>query len=392
MKLPDGQMERYKSESHVETLAKFSPNSFDLESKRRSKFRNSGSRRSWIKSSTLIFYREYTVVDLSNYTLSSRDFIQISRILDYNTIKVLNISGAELNAKKISYLVDGLQHNTSLETLIYDNEKDYYDRKSLDYKITEIANACVNNNNLRMISLIGHNFELPLTVMKSIAKIKSIRTISIGGNSLTLRKMFKALYQARFENLENVEIYKCCKYCDNSKKDLSLANLGLKTLYIGIYKNILKELAYLADNIAEDKTIKTLTLSVPLNDCVDGIAESLKSNNTIEHLNLRSCSLSYTEVMKILKNIKDKQNIRTLWLGNNRYDKFCVEKIAEFMVDHKFTISVLELNILESGIYGVLDNTKDPEVIEKIVTAFKKNTYLKTLLYKSGDLDYYLYD
>lgn len=231
------------------------------------------------------------------------------------TLKTLNLSNQEILNNHLEALILALQNNNTLQTLVLQDVRIVPQGLTALIMYTKISNLFLDNNQI--------NDQEITEMIKALYYNQNLTGLFLSGNSIGDQG---ALALGEYLASKNCHL----KILDLSKNKIK--DVGLRFLFDNLKKNDTLELFDVSRNYFQFAGAGIL-------------AESLRENKAIRGLKLKSCFFkSVMSVKVIMDGIKEKKQLESLGLSNNKVDISDLEGVLNLLKEN-FSMYELDLSV-----------------------------------------------
>jgi Ran GTPase-activating protein (RanGAP) involved in mRNA processing and transport len=213
-------------------------------------------------------------IDLSGYDFDKEELDKISKKLNKNQVRSLDISNNSLKTKELKIFSKAFEKSKVLDSL-------------------DLSNNELTTEGLELFSKIFSN--------------SSLVTLNLSGNSLEDEGIILlSKYLKKNEMIKNLDI-SFCGFSDGGMEEISKLLLSEKCNLkrLDISNNLLKDVDKIFESLVENKKLKVLKISGIdiIYDCLFkdlNICKMLEKNNSLKQLNMNDCLLTYLDLYYIL--------------------------------------------------------------------------------------------
>lgn len=278
-------------------------------------------------------------------------------------IKMLNLSGNELNKCHLQYLRYFLIKNEELENL----DVGYCDIREINFSI--VADGIYNSKSLKSLNITN--------IIQVFQQNHSDKVMMILGSLLMKNQ------------LTEININHCCfdfSYIEYISEYLAHPGTNLKRLFLGRNNIGPDGVKMIFEAIAKTKVLNVLDISANrIKDLGGHTIGSMLSRTTLTCLNIKDNHLSAGTMVFILSNIKKPLLLEKLKISGNTFDTKCARTIRRIIDSHTMDVESFDVKIYERGnepvVFDVIQNDKYLIPDKKLVSkkAFKiEKKYLNT--------------
>eukprot|EP01080_Neovahlkampfia_damariscottae_P005607 gene5607-9424_t len=317
-------------------------------------------------------------VYLSGYEFDSKELRELSKKLENNRIRTLDLSNNSLPDKSLNLIFKSLQKNKNLESL-------------------DLTETRLSSKGIKLLS-------------DTLKKHPSLATVDLSENEIhdqSLEYFFKALKKNTI--LENLYLIDCS--IGNKGSELIgnyLSGKDQKLIRLDISTNFNINANHIFNSLKNNKTLKVLKVSdISLKDSVDSLVDLIKKNDTLIQLTLNNCSLDQYDKFFLMSAVQNNPTLRILHLQGNsiftyhgpkheEYDDLDLD-IGPFISKNK-TLKVLNLADCEFDqhvLCSILESLKENNTLEvlnlsKTVRYYSKNNIFESLKFNKTLKSLYL--
>ena len=233
-------------------------------------------------------------VDLSGYDFELKELKELSKKLENNKIRSLDLSNNSLPSQSLNLIVKALEKNKNLEIL-------------------DLSENGLSSKGMKSFS-------------KILKKHPSLTTLDFSDNQIHdqgIQQLMDGLKNNSI--LENLYITSC-SISNEGVISISnfLKNKTQKLTRLDLSRNIqVSEIGFqnLFKSLEINETLKVLKISnMILESSIDHLIDFLKKNKNLIQLTANNCGLNQFQIYKILEGIKENPSLRILHLeGNDKY-------------------------------------------------------------------------
>jgi Ran GTPase-activating protein (RanGAP) involved in mRNA processing and transport len=266
-------------------------------------------------------------IDLSGCDFDKEELDKISKKLNKNQVRSLDISNNSFKTKELKIFSKAFENSKVLDSLdLSDNE--------------------LTTEGLELFSKIFSN--------------SSLVTLNLSGNSQLEDEgiILLSKYLKKNEMIKNLDI-SFCGFCDEGMEEISKLLLSEKCNLkrLDISNNLLKDMDKIFESLMENKKLKVLKISGMdfLYDChlKDlNICKMLEKNNSLKQLNMNDCFLSNLDLYYILSAMSSNPTLEILninrTIGCYQYSHHVVYSRQNLNMDQHFQNTSLRVLNLKS--------------------------------------------
>jgi len=329
---------------------------------------------------------------LGNNDLQSSAVVVFQALRGISTLKKLNLYGNNMSGKVVNDLADVFKSNTRLELVSLgrnnlqssavvilqamkgiSNLKELFlqDNNMSEKVVDDLADVIRNNTGLEELYLCNNDLQSStVVVFQALKGISTLKKLNLYGNNMSGKVV-------------------------NDLADVLKNNTCLEVLGLG-NNNLLSSVLVILQALKRKSNLKALYLGSNFISriVIDDLAEVIRNNNCLKHLNLFNNNLHSSAVV-VLQALETVSTLESLDLDDNNMSKEVVDSLTHVICNNKLSGLCIGGNSLQTGLNVVSsiylkqissleivfanDNNFSAAAVEGLVATLSGNSKLKEL-------------